>query len=269
MRLRKKKRRKVEGRRRAEKSNSAHRRCRSLFLSNALAFTPRSLLALCSRHSFVSIEGKISMSSRDLSFEPRFFETASESTDGENLVIAALASPSTSFLAWSKEKKETSCRSFLPRTPTVDELLLFQTGAPELVVQYGALWWEEGRSCWCVEREREREVEQKKGETTMQGRASRKRAVDGVPVSLFALSFMRARFIAECPHGGSFCPPGTGRRWCRGGHAREAKGGRFPFPMLASCIEGLLRSLSPPPPRLVVASSFSSSYLVRVHVGRR
>ena len=34
-----------------------------------------------------------------------------------------------------------------PRTPTVDELLLFHTGAPELVVQWGESKWEEGRIC--------------------------------------------------------------------------------------------------------------------------
>lgn len=41
----------------------------------------------------------------------------------------------------------TPCACHPPRSPTVSELLLFQTGAPALVVQCGLLKAEEGRNC--------------------------------------------------------------------------------------------------------------------------
>lgn len=226
-----------------------------------------SLLALCSLQPLLHRGQDLNVLSCPLRSNPRLFETATESTDGrEDLVICQ---------RWRRfrhgaQKKGSFISCLLPRTPTVDELLLFHTGAPELVVQYGALWWEEGRSCLLVERE---EDEGKVRRRRCVGEQTKKRKPSmGMHVS-FVASRTRERGLVSQPRADETVlsvPRERSEVVSRLQRRREKqREGRFSMLAFVHCIVFFSRSPS--------SSAGSSSsphrsrrpYLVRVHVGRR
>ena len=138
----KERKKKIEPRRRAKKSNSASSfspaaRRRRLFFRMLRFDFPRSFsrswlfATLSPPHRGQACRSLLAASGSNRGSWRERTSQNNLKRGSARFFIAVLASSPPCRGAWSLKKKKK--RS--PRTPTVDELLLFHTGAPELVVQ--------------------------------------------------------------------------------------------------------------------------------------